>query len=87
MNIEPLVYEAIREVFDDDTLTVSRQTAPADIAQWDSLAQLNLMLVLEDKFGVHFSPDELTMPKNVGDLIESISRRANHRGSNGEGRS
>ena len=41
------VQELFRIVFDDDNLTIDESTTAADIEGWDTLAHINLIIVLE----------------------------------------
>ena len=37
---------------------IKEDTSPDTLSEWDSVAHLNLVVALEDTFGVSFSPDE-----------------------------
>ena len=39
-----------RQVFDDDSLVVTRSTTANDIEEWDSLSHLNLVMAVETHF-------------------------------------
>jgi acyl carrier protein len=58
-----------REVFDDDELVLEPELTADDVDGWDSLAHIRLILSVQKKFGVKFSPVEMNRLKNVGDLI------------------
>jgi acyl carrier protein len=58
-----------REVFDDDELVLKPELTANDVDGWDSLAHIRLILSVQKKFGVKFSPVEMNRLKNVGDLI------------------
>jgi acyl carrier protein len=51
------------------------QASADGLAQWDSLATLNLMALIEEEFGVSIDLDELEAPsfKNFLGLIESAT--------------
>lgn len=66
-----------RDVFEDDELTIDRQTSAEDVDGWDSLMHVSLMINVERVFGVKFSTTQVASLKNVGELIDLIdSRRA-----------
>lgn len=44
-------------VFGIDPSAISDEATPGNIEQWDSLRHMNLVLALEDEFGIRF-PDE-----------------------------
>jgi acyl carrier protein len=64
----------IRETFDDQNLEISRSTTADDVASWDSLSNVELIVALESEFGVRFRTGELANLKSVGDLADMITR-------------
>lgn len=48
-----------------------------NLAQWDSLNHLNLMLALEDEFGVEFSDNEIASIDSLRSLAETLRGRQN----------
>jgi acyl carrier protein len=64
-----------QEVFDDPTLVVRPETSPSDIAGWDSLGQLKLVLAIEEAFGTQFTTDEAPDLHCVGDFMAALNRR------------
>lgn len=67
--------DVFRNVFDDDALTIARETTSQDIEAWDSVQNVTLMLEVESVFGVRFSTSEIAYLKNVGDLVDAIERK------------
>lgn len=68
--------KVMRETFDDESLTVSRETTAADIDVWDSLSNVELMVALEAQFGVRFRTGEMASLKSVGELADVIVARS-----------
>ena len=68
------VTEIFRTVFDDDELVITRETTSADIEDWDSLEQINLLMAMEKKFGLKFKLDDVRGLANVGDLLDLLER-------------
>lgn len=64
-----------REIFDDETLTLSDDMSAKDIEAWDSLAQINLIVAIESEFGIRFKSNELTALANVGALKKAVAIR------------
>ncbi len=64
-----------REVFDDTTLVIKRETTADDIDDWDSLSHLNLVIAVEMKFGIKFALGELQSLKNVGDMADLVEKK------------
>ena len=66
------VTDIIRDVFDDESIVVSRDTIAKDVEGWDSLNHLQLMNEIEDEFEITFTMGEVQGFSNVGELIDSI---------------
>ena len=64
-----------REVFDDDQLDVSDELSPRDLPAWDSLAQVKLLLALEEEFGVQFTIVEAAELRSVGDFQRALASK------------
>ena len=73
------IYEAVndifQEVFDDDTLTVTDATTAADIEDWDSLEQINLLFAMEQRFSIKFAVAEVEGLQNVGEMVDLIESK------------
>jgi acyl carrier protein len=67
-----ILQEAFRQVFDDDRLVVTPETSRGDVADWDSVAQVKLILFLEEELGIRFTEDEMSSIQTVGDFLASI---------------
>lgn len=67
--------EIFREYFDDDTIELTEETTADDIEDWDSLEHINLIVTIENEFGMKFSMGEVTTMKNVGEMVDIISDR------------
>jgi acyl carrier protein len=65
-----------RELFDDDQLEVKPSLSAKDIADWDSLRNIRMMLTVEKSFGVKLSAAEIGRLQNVGDLVELLQRKS-----------
>jgi acyl carrier protein len=66
--------EVMCEVFEDDDLVVSRATRARDVAAWDSVMHVTLMIAVERAFGVRFKSGNVAGLKNVGELADLIDR-------------
>ena len=75
------VYERLnkvfQDVFDDDSITVNENTTSSDIEDWDSLEHINLVVAVEQEFGIKFNMNEVTTMKNVGEMVDIILSRIN----------
>ena len=75
MSVPDKVEKIFRDVFDDETLHIKRETSARDIEAWDSLAHINLVMAVEREFGIKFALGELQNLKNVGDMIDVIEKK------------
>jgi acyl carrier protein len=64
-----------RDVLDDPALQITRQSSAATVANWDSLAHINLVSAIEQEFRIRFSLSELAGLKNVGDMIDLMEQK------------
>jgi len=73
------IYEALdevfQEVFDDESIHVEATTTADDIEDWDSLEHINLVVAIENRFGIKFNMNEVTTMKNVGEMVDIIVER------------
>lgn len=67
--------EVFQDVFDDEEIHVTAETTADDIEDWDSLEHINLVVAVENKFGIKFNMNEVTTMKNVGEMVDIILER------------
>lgn len=76
---EAKVYEQLneifRDVFDDDDIELTAETTAADIDGWDSLANINIVVSVENEFNIKFEMNEITEMKSVGEMVKVIMER------------
>ena len=64
-----------RQLFEDESLMVTRTTTADDIDDWDSITHMILVTAVEKKFGIKFSLVELTTLNMVGDMADLIEKK------------
>lgn len=67
--------KVFRNIFDDDSIVLSRETTAQDIEAWDSVQHVTLMLEVESEFKVRFSTSEMAYLKNVGELVDLVEKK------------
>ena len=75
MVIQSRINGIFQEIFDDPRLQVTPETSPADIADWDSVAQMKLVLAMEEAFGVRLATEEVASLSTVGDFLKTLNKR------------
>jgi len=51
------------------------ETTQDDIGDWDSLAQINLIVAIRKEFKVEFSMEEVGNLKSVGEIVKKIEEK------------
>jgi acyl carrier protein len=66
------VQRLFREVFDQPDMHIDSNTSPEQLTEWDSVAQLKLVIAAEEAFGVEFKMDEVASIRTVGDFMRVV---------------
>ena len=66
------VNAVIQDVFDDDSIRGSAETAASDVDGWDSLMHITLIGTIEDEFDIKFAMKDVVGMKNVGQMVDLI---------------
>ena len=53
----------------------SPELVPEDVLLWDSLGHMNLVMELEDEFGLQLEVDEITEMSTAGKIIEILQSK------------
>jgi len=73
--IHAKVQDIFHRVFDRENLVIRDETAAKDISDWDSLAQLNIVVAAEEAFSVRFQTAEIRALHNVGEFKRLIAEK------------
>jgi acyl carrier protein len=71
-------FEQVRNVASDifgipvERITV--ESSPETIENWDSMQHLNLVLAIEEKFGVQLDPEDIEQMKNIGAVAALVEK-------------
>ncbi|HEV9037787.1 MAG TPA: acyl carrier protein [Puia sp.] len=63
------------EVLENRSIVLTPETTAGDVAEWDSLTHIQLVVAIEKKFGVRFTSREIQSWKNVGQLVDTLSTK------------
>ena len=66
------VFSIISEQFSVSQNEITDEIGPGDLAKWDSIGQLRLMLELEKQFNIKLSVDDVMSINNVRDMIGKL---------------
>jgi len=54
---------------------VTADSSPETVENWDSVQNLNLVLALEEEYGVQFAPEDLEQVKTLGNFARIVDAR------------
>ncbi|HEY9156556.1 acyl carrier protein [Candidatus Binatus sp.] len=66
----------VAEITEVEVERITLQSSPTNLEEWDSLAQVNIVLSLEQDFGCQFSPDQIERMVSVEKIVEVLTARA-----------
>jgi acyl carrier protein len=73
---EQEIYEMLTTIFCDvflrDDLVLSPELSARDIAGWDSFKHIEIIIAVQEHYGITFRTRELDSLNNVGDLVRLI---------------
>ena len=69
------VRETMLDVFDLDDLEISDKTTAKDVADWDSLSHIRLVVAIEKHYKIRFSTAEIESFDNVGAMVRCIAAK------------
>ncbi|MGA8541593.1 MAG: acyl carrier protein [Terriglobales bacterium] len=71
-------FEQVREIASDifgiKIEKITAQSSPQTIENWDSMQHLNLILAIEEKFAVHFEPEDIEEMNNIGAVAALVEK-------------
>jgi acyl carrier protein len=74
MNIQSTLQDVFQDVFDDQSIVITRDTTASDVEGWDSFNYVRLIVAVEEKFKITLSTAEVADLRNVGELIDLVGR-------------
>lgn len=78
--LDQRLVDTVSRVLNLDPSSITPDTSPRNTAAWDSVGHINLVLELEDVFGVRFQTEEIPLLDSVAKLQAEIERRDATRG-------
>jgi acyl carrier protein len=74
-NLMDRLQRIFREVLDNDRLRITPQTKQTQVPEWDSLAQVALIMAIENEFQVSFTAREASTMVSVHGIIDLIESK------------
>ncbi len=74
MNYLEEINTIFKETLENPDLVITYQTTSADVAEWDSLNHIYLVVAIEKHFSLKFTSSQIQGWKDVGEMIEDIKQ-------------
>ena len=71
IKIKPILFK----IFNNKKININLKSSAATIKNWDSLAQISIILNIEKMFKVKFKISEIADLKNIEDMINLILKK------------
>ncbi len=65
----------VGDVLQVPVAAVGLHSSPENMEQWDSVQHLNIILAIEESFGLQFDPDEIDSMKTVEQIVLRLESR------------
>ena len=62
-----------KKIFENDHILITEETKAADIAEWDSLNNIYLVVEIEKKFNVKFTVIQIQSWECVKDILRDLN--------------
>lgn len=73
--ILPEIKGIIRDVLDQPELALDPETPANSIGGWDSVAYVQILMTIEERFNIIFEVEEVTAFETVGQLAALVERK------------
>lgn len=67
------------DIFQVAPRRITRESSPDTIESWDSLQHLNLILALEQRFGLEFEPEEMERMISIDAILSILEEKQSER--------
>ena len=64
-----------RNVLDNEAIILMDQTTAKDVAEWDSLTHIQLVVAVEKAFAIRFTSREIQSWTRVGEMVDAIGAK------------
>ena len=75
MSVLDRLATVFQETFGFDGSHFSKDTAPEDVSNWDSIGHMNLVANLEKAFGQQFEVDEIMEMNSAGKILDILQAK------------
>ena len=72
---EKKLTDIFRTLFDNSSLVLRDELTAPQVPGWDSFNHINLVMQIEEEFGIRFSTEEISSLKDVGEFKTLIAHK------------
>jgi len=73
------ILKQVNEIFvntlDNEDIVITETTRAPDVAEWDSLTHIELVVAVEKHFKIRFTAKEIQTWDNVGEMLDCIQQK------------
>ena len=69
------VRQVMAQVFQIDAESIRDDTSPESVERWDSLKHMQLIMALEDEFGIEFPDESIPELLSFALIVEQVEAR------------
>jgi acyl carrier protein len=73
--IRTMIRDILADLVDDPGLVLTDGTVAADLAEWDSINHVRLLITIEQELGFRFTNEEAEGLSNVGELVDLVQTK------------
>ena len=73
--MEKKIIEQLKDILEIENIEVNLEDNFRDYENWDSMAALSVIAMIDDEFGVVINGEDFRQLNTVGDLIQAVKKR------------
>jgi acyl carrier protein len=77
--MDPIIYDVLtdifRKVFDRGDMIITPELTAMDVPGWNSFRQIEIIIEIEERYGIRLESEDVDHLENVGDLADVIASK------------
>ena len=74
-SIQDRVIQIVSDVTGVPISKLDGNSSPESVSEWESMKHINIVLAIEEEFGLHFDDEEITELKGIKSLVSLIENQ------------